>query len=61
MVFLNKKKAVPLDDIVLISQYKNKSREGKTLIITTKGDKIIEKNSVGVLVRRIEQQKGFLK
>jgi len=61
LVFLNKKKTIPLDDIILISQRKNKSKKKKTLIITTKGKKIIEKNSVEVLVKRIEKQKGFLK
>ncbi len=61
LVFLNKKKTISLDDIILISQKKNKYKKGKTVIVTVKGKKIIEKNSIDVLIKRIEKQKGFLK
>ena len=61
LVFLNKKKTIPLDDIILISQERNKFKKGKTAILTIKGKKIIEKNNINVLIKRIEKQKGFLK
>ncbi len=61
LVFLNKKKTIPLDDIILISHEKSKSKKKKTVILTVRGKKIIEKNSVAVLIKRIEKQKGFLK
>ena len=61
LVFLNKHKAVPLSDVVCILKEKHKTKKRKSLIITSQGKKIHEKNNIEVLINRIEKQKGFLK
>ena len=61
LIFLNKKKTIPLDDIILITQEKNKYKKNKTVIINIKGKKIRVKNNINTIVKRIEQNNGFLK
>ena len=61
LIFLNKKKTIPLDEILLIKQEKNKHNKKKTIIINIKGKKITEKNNIKVIIKRIEKTNGFLK
>lgn len=61
IIFLNKKKTIPLDEILLIKQEKHKQKKRKTVIFNIKGKKIIVKNNINIIIKRIEKQNGFLK
>ena len=61
LVFLNKTKTIPLNEILLITQQTNKYKKKKTVIINIKGKKIKVKKSINIIIKRKEKQKGFLK